>query len=122
MLRSREFCVLLVEREPFLEGDYSRVHVKRFKVPGLGALPVVPDISEHTIVPVRDGAQCRVVTHGALVEGFQLVMFGLNLSELRPLLVEQGPVAGDDGSILSILFLEVVKELLLPLLLRLPPV
>ena len=122
MFCSCEFCVLLVERVPVLQVEDSRVHGLAFDVLEVGALPVVPDISEHAVVPVRDGAQCLVVALGALVEGLQLVTFGLHLLELRPLLVEQGLVAGDNGSVLGILSLELGKELLLPLLLRLPPV
>ena len=121
MFCSCEFCVLLVEWEPFLDGDHGRVHLLRFNVLGVGALSVVPDISEHTVVPIRDGAQRLVVALGALVQGLQLVTFGLNLLELRPLLGEQGLVAGDGGSVLGILSLELGKVLLLPLLLLCPP-
>ena len=110
-----------MERELFLDGEHSRVHLLRFNVLGVGALSVVPDISEHTVVPIRDGAQRLVVALGALVQGLQLVTFGLNLLELRPLLGEQGLVAGDGGSVLGILSLELGKVLLLPLLLLCPP-
>ena len=121
MFCSCEFCVLLVERVPVLQVEDSRVHGLAFDVLEVGALPVVPDISEHAVVPVRDGAQCLVVALGALAEGLQLVTFGLNLLELRPLLGEQGLVAGDGGSVLGILSLELGKMLLLPLLLLCPP-
>ena len=121
MFCSCEFCVLLVERVPVLQVEDSRVHGLAFDVLEVGALPVVPDISEHAVVPVRDGAQCLVVALEVLVEGLQLVTFGLNLFELHPLLGEQGLVAGDGGSVLGILSLELGKVLLLPLLLLCPP-
>ena len=121
MFCSCEFCVLLVERVPFINSEHSRVHVQRFNVPRVVARLVVPDISEHVVVLVRDGAQCLVVALGALVEGLQLVTFGLHLLELSPLLGEQCLVAGDDGSVLGILSLELGKVLLLPLLPLCPP-
>ena len=121
MFCGRPVRILLVKREPFHEGDQSRVHLQRFNVLGIGALPVIPDISEHSVLPVRDGAQCFVVALGAHVEGLQLDTFGPHLLELGPLLVEQGLVAGDGGSILGILSFKLGKVLLLLLLILRTP-
>ena len=68
MFCSFQFFVLHVERMPFLDGNHRRVHLQRFNVLRVVALVVVPDISEDTVVPISDGAQCLVVALDALVE------------------------------------------------------